>query len=287
MILIDGNNFAWRGHHSAPDLEDGNGMRTGALHVGLMMLAHLASRVERQRMIVLWDGWNYWRKDFMPEYKAHRSVTDEQRELRESVRTQIGIFRSVLVQIGVAQAAHPALEADDLAGIISQRVGDGEEVLLASSDKDWFQLLGDGITQVRKWSATEWDEWDASRVIAEFGVPPGRWAEFLALTGDKVDNIPKVRKGVGPVSARKLLMGDSGLDVHLTQEELFAFKENLRVTELLREMPYGDSLRETMVVPSLDDEDTRWERLTRILDAHQLDAVKLARRELWDLGKWR
>lgn len=78
MIILDGPNLTYRAHSANPG-PSWNGMATGALHTGLTMLAALPRVIERQQLVVAWDGRNSWRKQILPEYKANRVANEEAR----------------------------------------------------------------------------------------------------------------------------------------------------------------------------------------------------------------
>lgn len=283
MLILDANNWLWRSHWGSAELE-ADGQLTGAIHTGLNSLARLPSLFPRQGLVLAWDGANVWRKEVMPEYKANRRRTAEEQSLADAIYAEADILRDILCQIGVTQVRADTLEADDWAGILTERakLREGCDVTLLSSDKDWFQLLGPGVKQVKAWTGGEFDIWDAERVEREHGVAPERWAEFLALTGDSVDNIPKVRRGLGPKRGAAMLA--KGLD--LTEEETLQYGLNLRVTGVLRELPESMDWR-AYTIRSDDPAEERWERFSVLLETYQLYALYAVRSDLWALGGWR
>ena len=96
-------------------------MPTGALHTGLTMLAALPRVLERQQLVVAWDGRNPWRKQIRTEYKANRVANEEDRRVRDGVFRQMQVALDIIETIGVAPVYHEQLEAEDWAGILSAR----------------------------------------------------------------------------------------------------------------------------------------------------------------------
>ena len=283
MVILDGPNLAWRAAHAARDLETTDGRPSGVLHAGLMMLSRLPHLLEPDRLIIAWDGDSLWRKEILPEYKMNRRRTDAERAFAVQVHSQIVFFKEALRAIGVAQVRHSTLEADDWAGIIAARIPQDESLTLLSSDKDWFSLLDGRTRQIRKWKSDELDVWTADRLVREYGVGPDRWPEFLALTGDVSDNIPKVRKGIGPATARKML--EAGFT--LVGEEKRTFKRNLKITRLLDKLPDGAQMQSCLTVPDMSREKRRLRAFNALIDVFELSAVRSAQRDLWSLGEWR
>lgn len=286
MILIDANNLVWRAHHAGMGLSS-KGRPTAVLHVGLSMVASLPDLLKPSQILFLWDGGVSWRKKVLPCYKANR---DHSSSDRREVFTQIAIFRAVLTDIGVDQIQVEGLEADDLAGILTDlSIQKDKDVTLVSGDKDWFQLLGPKVVQLKGWKGKKVDLWTSERLKKEYGISSTEWDVFLALTGDSVDNIPKVRKGLGPVGARKLLLEQSPGNLRamrgvLTDVEFQTFSTNLQVTRVLREYPMK-RLREGHVRGVQNNHS--WNRLEKLLINYDLLELYKDRGRLWEVGKWK
>jgi len=279
MILVDGPNFTWRAHHVGKELRS-KGRLTGVLHVGLGMLASMTDLFEEQRIIFLWDRSPSFRKAIYPEYKANRDYGDDNEE-RTAVYAQVDIFRQVLGYIGVWQLEREEHEADDLAGIVSSTHHSQRPITLISSDKDWFQLLrGEHIVLVRGWKGKTLDRWTAERVFKEHGVPAGRWHEYTALKGDEGDNIPNIRRGIGPVAAKKILAGK----MIMTPAEEAVYQRNLQLTTIRRK---ADGWKLGLEVETGERSEQSWLKLENTLDEYELYSVFNERRKLWIIGKWK
>jgi len=283
MLLVDGNNFLWRAHHVSQDLSS-NGVLTGALHVGLSMLIGMADLFPPQRVVFLWDAHPSWRKKIYPDYKGNRS--EGSNEEREAVHHQMELFRYVIRHVGIWQIQREGLEADDLAGILvtgnrAMAKFLNERLTLISSDKDWFQLLDveETVDQIRGWKGKELDRYTATRVLEKYEVPVDRWAEYLALVGDEGDNIPNVYRGMGPVTAKKIINGEKKMDPKGEKQ----YQTNLLLTRILRDA------KDWSLVGGIDT-GTRTRNglmlVEQVLDKYELHSVWQNRRRLWEIGGW-
>ncbi len=271
MIAIDGPNFCWRAHHSGKELKS-RGRPTGSLFVSLLMLSHLPDLFEPQRVVFLWDDTRCWKKEKFPEYKANRAEMDQTE--RTAVHKQIDIFRQVLKDVGTAQVQEEGLEADDLAGLLIKK--ENKPVILVSSDKDWFQLIRPWVTLVRGWSGKKLETMDAKGVTAKYGVHVLDWPKYQALVGDKGDNIPKVKVGMGPVTARMVLGGT----VKLTVEERQRFTRNLWLTSILTETKRGPNIDIPKRLKS------GWAKLESVIEYYEMFDLWTRRRQIWAVGGW-
>lgn len=150
-------------------------------------------------LIVVWDGGlSGERMELLPEYKAQRP------EMPPDLRDQLDQICGYLEAAGVAQYRGDGIEADDYIASLARHVAaDGWSVVIASSDKDFMQLVSDriGLLNPNDKSGTVWGR---KQVLAKTGIEPGQVLDWLALMGDAVDNIPGV-PGVGPKTAADLL----------------------------------------------------------------------------------
>lgn len=274
MILIDGNNLAWKSYYAAPLLQS-RGRSTGVLHCGLTMLLHIAEFVEPDRVVFLWDSPSKsWRSAIYPLYKQNRKTDPF---VRKSVHRQIVIFKEILDLLGISHLTVSGLEADDLAGCFSN--GTNHKYILVSGDKDWFQLLTSNVRILRGWDGKNADWWDAARLEKEYGFSPKLWPYYLALIGDKVDNIPNVRRGMGPVTAKRLLVGGEKF-LGLNNEEMDIFKRNIKLTMILRSSP------KAMLPDPVRRPHEGWVKLSGILRDYELHDVRTRMIKLFDIGGW-
>ncbi len=197
LVLVDGSSFLYRAFHAMPDLRTALGEPTGALRGMIHMLARLEKAFPATHRAFVLDapGPNF-RDALYPDYKAHRPA------MPEALAAQLDTLKALVPLLGWPLLQVPGVEADDvIATLTHQARARGWEVVIASGDKDLTQLVAPGVI----WVDTMRDEvLDEAGVNAKFGVPPARIPEWLALVGDKVDNIPGV-PGCGEKTASKWL----------------------------------------------------------------------------------
>lgn len=225
-LLIDGMNIA-HASNSGAVLTSGT-QQTQAIYGSIRTIRKTVSTFKGLKPVVMWDGPMNWRKGFFPEYKANRDkppVTKHEidsAKRREALKSQLPILKEGLRYLGVPQVIAMNLEADDLAGILSRRyAGQGHKVLLISGDRDWHQLVRDGVGQydpIREFMLTKTsfsdkvgyekvtkDKATGAETKEWRGCPsPAAYVECKALMGDAGDNIPGVG-GVGEKGAIELV----------------------------------------------------------------------------------
>lgn len=188
-----------------PDLQDHDGNPTHAVYGFARLLADLIERRRPQYLAVAFDesrGTGH-RTRLFPAYKANREPAPPE------LKRQFALCREFCRHIGVAEYASPDYEADDLIGTLAARArASGLRVTVVSRDKDLSQLVGPGDVF---WDYSEAIEYRYHDIAARFGVRPEQMADYLALTGDSVDNIPGV-PGVGPKTAAALMGRFASLD---------------------------------------------------------------------------
>lgn len=272
MILVDGNNFCWRAHWAGHGLES-DGRPTAVMHVGISMLAGMARVVKPQRIIFLWDyPGKSWRAGIYPEYKANRAKMQVD---RTSVYSQIDTFKTFLSAIGIRQLTVDGLEADDLAGCLSAVF---EDVILVSNDTDWYQLLRFGVTILRNWKGKQAEWMDVDKLRVESGIGSEDWPVFLALSGKSSNNIPNVRRLLGPETAKKM-MKKGDVQAQLSDAEQEIFKRNLSLCTILRKPPEG-------VHFILRKAERDWGEMCRIMMEYDLVRLWDMRKVIWKIGEW-
>ncbi len=204
MLLVDGSSFLYRAFHAMPDLRNREGFPTGAIYGVLNMLRKLRHDHPADYSLCVFDAkGKTFRDDWYPEYKAHRpAMPDDLARQTEPLHRAIAASGwNLLMQEGV--------EADDVIGTLArQATRDGARCIVATGDKDLAQLVNEHVTLVNTMNN---ERLDVPGVNAKFGVPPERIVDYLALTGDAVDNVPGVEK-VGPKTAVKWLTQYGTLD---------------------------------------------------------------------------
>ncbi len=204
IVLVDGSSYVYRAFHALPMLTTSDGRNTGAVRGVISMLRRLVKDYPESPVVVVFDAkGKTFRDDMFPEYKAHRPPMPD--ELRE----QIEPIHEIVKAMGLPFLCEPGVEADDVIGTLARQASEqGREVVISTGDKDMAQLVNEHITLVNTMTDSVLDE---QGVQEKFGIPPSLVIDFLALMGDKVDNIPGV-PGVGEKTALALLQGLGGLE---------------------------------------------------------------------------
>ncbi len=205
---VDASYFIFRAYHSMPpDMVDGAGNATHALYGFARFLSDLLETVRPQRISVAFDtalrGEHSYRNAIYPAYKANREPAPADLE------RQFALCREFCRHLGVAEFASPAYEADDLIGTLARRSREaGLRNVLVTRDKDLSQLIRAGDVF---WDYPANVRYAYADIEPRFGAEPERIADFLALTGDPVDNIPGV-PGIGRKTAAELFSTFRSLD---------------------------------------------------------------------------
>lgn len=204
IILVDGSSYVYRAFHALPPLTNSAGRNTGAVRGVISMLRKLVQTYPESPVAVVFDAkGKTFRDDIFKEYKAHRPPMPD--ELRE----QIEPIHELVKAMGLPFLCVEGVEADDVIGTLAVQASEaGLPVVISTGDKDMAQLVDERVTLVNTMNDTVMD---VEGVKTKFGVPPELIIDFLALMGDKVDNIPGV-PGVGEKTALALLQGLGGLD---------------------------------------------------------------------------
>lgn len=210
VYLIDASVYVFRAWYALPDhVRDEEGNPTNALYGFARLLCELLERRRPAYAAAAFDAslGGGFRARLYPPYKANREPAPPQ------LKRQFELCREFCRHLGVAEFASAEYEADDLIGSLAVRVRrEGLRVTIVTRDKDLAQLIGPGDVY---WDYGGDAEYRYEEIAARFGVRPERMADFLALTGDAVDNVPGV-PGVGPKTAAALLAAFGSL------EELYA-----------------------------------------------------------------
>jgi 5'-3' exonuclease len=199
VYLIDASVYVFRAWHSMPpDINDADGNPTHALYGFARFLNDLIERRRPERVGVAFDESlsSSFRQKIYPPYKANREPAPVE------LKRQFALCREYCRHLGVAEYASPEFEADDLIGTLAARArSEGFKVTVVSRDKDLSQLIEPGDVF---WDYSDGAEYRYEHIAARFGVAPERMADYLALAGDAVDNIPGV-PGIGRKTAAALM----------------------------------------------------------------------------------
>ncbi|KWU02403.1 DNA polymerase I [Vibrio toranzoniae] len=204
LILIDGSSYLYRAFHAYPGTMSNGDIPTNAVYGVVNMLRSMMRQFASDRMAVIFDAkGKTFRDDMYPEYKANRPP------MPDDLRCQIEPLHNVIRAMGLPLISIPGVEADDVIGTLaSQASAMGMPVLISTGDKDMAQLVDDNVTLINTMTNVVMDR---EGVIEKFGIPPELIIDYLALMGDKVDNIPGV-PGVGDKTATALLQGIGSIE---------------------------------------------------------------------------
>jgi DNA polymerase-1 len=211
LLIVDGHAYAYRAFHAIRELRSPDGRPTNAIYGFVKMLEKMRQSVAPTHLIVVWDGGlSAERVAKLPEYKAQRP------EMPADLRPQLDGIVSYLTAVGMAQYREDGVEADDYIACLARLAETaGWSVVIASSDKDFMQLVSDRIGLLNPNDKTG-AVWTGNQVTAKTGVAPAQVADWLALMGDTVDNIAGV-PGVGPKTAAELLKQFGSIDAMLAR----------------------------------------------------------------------
>ncbi|WP_311065404.1 DNA polymerase I [Halomonas sp. DWK9] len=202
IVLVDGSSYLYRAFHALPPLTTSTGQPTGAVKGVINMLKRLIKDYPDSPMAVVFDApGKTFRDDLYSEYKSHRPP------MPDDLRSQIKPLHACVKALGLPLLCIEGVEADDVIGTLAHHATQaGRDAVISTGDKDMAQLVNRHITLVNTMKEETLDE---AGVEEKFGLPPALIIDFLALMGDKVDNIPGV-PGVGEKTAIGLLQGMGG-----------------------------------------------------------------------------
>lgn len=271
--------MAYRAFYAMPALNAGDGVATQALFGFIRLSRQTVDQWKPTHLAAVFDGGlPESRLKLCPEYKAQRAP------MPDELRSQLPLMNDYLDCAHIARLRVDGQEADDVMATLAVRARDrGFNVLLATSDKDMYQLVDERVALVLP--ARKQERFGPEAVAAKTGVPPTRIVDWLALVGDHADNIPGV-PGVGPKTAAQLIALADSL------EDLWAEPERIRQPALREKITGARALVErnrAMVrlntqlegLPSLDDLTAQPEDLDRLdafLERFDLHSLKRASR---------
>ncbi|EIV8496101.1 DNA polymerase I [Vibrio vulnificus] len=247
LILIDGSSYLYRAFHAYPGTMSNGDIPTNAVYGVVNMLRSMMRQFASDRIAVVFDAkGKTFRDDMYPEYKANRPP------MPDDLRCQIEPLHQVIKAMGLPLIVIEGVEADDVIGTLAYQASQqGMPVLISTGDKDMAQLVDDNITLINTMTNVVMDR---EGVIEKFGIPPELIIDYLALMGDKVDNIPGV-PGVGDKTATALLQGIGGLSKlydHLDDIAALAFRGSKTMAQKLVDNKDNASLSYQLATIKLD-----------------------------------
>ena len=219
LYLIDGNSYVYRAYYAIRDLSNSRGFPTNAIYGFTNMLLKIIREKKPDGIVVSFDSpVPTERHKIYEEYKAQRPETPG-----DLVR-QLPYIRKIIAAFNIKIFEIPGYEADDILGTIAQKgASEGLDVFIVTGDKDMLQIVNE---KIKVYDPMKDKVFDQQYVTEKFGLKPERIPEFMALTGDAVDNIPGI-KGVGEKTARELLTQFHNLE-HMLNNPTKIKKEKLR-----------------------------------------------------------
>ncbi|MGB0205626.1 MAG: DNA polymerase I [Neptuniibacter sp.] len=205
LILVDGSSYLYRAFFASQqaDLRNSAGIPTGAIRVVTSMLRSLIKQYPESPVAVIFDAkGKTFRDEIYSDYKAQRPP------MPDDLRSQVEPIHNIIKAMGFPLIVEDGVEADDVIGTMAREASAlGIDTLISTGDKDMAQLVDQHVTLINTMTDTLMD---IEGVKEKFGIPPELIIDYLALMGDKVDNIPGV-PGVGEKTALALLQGIGGL----------------------------------------------------------------------------
>ncbi|MFD2165705.1 DNA polymerase I [Thalassotalea euphylliae] len=280
LILVDGSSYLFRAYHVPylQALSTADGHPTGAITGVLNMIKSLQKDYPNGNIVVVFDAkGKTFRNDLYPEYKANRPP------MPDDLRCQIAPLHEMIAAMGFPLLVIEGVEADDVIGTLAKQASEaGIETVISTGDKDMAQLVTPHVRLINTMTGVEMDE---AGVVEKFGIKPDQIIDYLALMGDKVDNIPGVTK-CGPKTAVKWLTEHGTLDNVIANADSVKGKigENLR--DALEQLPLSYELATIKCDVELEQDATTLgpvdkdiDKLTELFTQYEL------RRHLADLKK--
>ena len=211
LILVDGNNYAYRAFYAIPNLSNSKGSPTNAIFGFTNMLLKLLRDQSPQYMAIVFDMKGPTiRQDMFKDYKANR------KPMPDLLRPQFDYIKRIVRGFSIPVLEKGGFEADDIIGTLARRFSTEDlQIVIASGDKDLMQLVTENITMIDTMKNVVYNR---EEVQKRFGVEPEKVAEILGLMGDVSDNIPGV-PGIGPKGAMRLIEQFGSIEEILSHPE--------------------------------------------------------------------
>jgi DNA polymerase I len=225
LLVMDGDSFAHRAYHAIPKSIRRKDGGPGNMIVGFSnMLMRLWQDERPRNVLVAWDSLE------TPTYRHEAlAVYQSGREFEEELLEQLALLPPLVASAGLAVAKAPGYEADDFLGAaVTAEEDAGGTVLVATSDRDAFQLASERTTILQPVRGQSPTRIGPAEVRERYGVDPEQVPDFIALRGDPSDRIPGA-KGVGPKTAADLLGRYGSLEAMLEEGRFSAEAEALRI----------------------------------------------------------
>ena len=252
VVIIDGHALIFRSYFAFQNLSNSKGLSTNAVFGFLKSLLRiLKEEGEYDATVVAFDApAKTFRHEQYADYKAGRAP------IPEDLPHQIDTIKEMVRVMGLYQIEQAGLEADDLIGTMAKRCeAKGYKVEIVTSDRDSYQLVNENIT-VRGLDKT--DRYGPDEVFKKYGVRVDQWVDYRSLTGDSSDNIPGA-KGIGPVSAQKLLQKYDTLEFILNNLDTIEPKgQAQKIKDSLEDVKFSKELSCIITDADIEIAPERW-----------------------------
>jgi len=234
LYLVDGSSYLYRAYHALPKLTNSAGEPTGALLGVANMLRRLLKDADSENIAVVFDAKGpTFRHEMYEQYKANRPP------MPSELQQQVEPIHEIVRLLGLPLIQVPGVEADDVIGTLATRAAaEKMDCIISTGDKDMAQLVNDHVSLINTMTDTHMD---TDGVLDKFGVRPDQIVDFLALTGDKADNIPGVEK-CGPKTAAKWLTQWQNLEGVMANADDVKGKIGEYLREALEILPLSQDL---------------------------------------------
>ena len=226
IFIIDGNAIVYQSYYAflKANLQTKDGMPIGALYGFIRKIFNILKKYKPEYFIVTFDSrGKKERHKIYEDYKANR------KKMPDELFEQFKLIKEFLKIANIKTIEVEGYEADDVIGTLAEKLKDKLYVVVYTPDKDMLQLIDDNIV-ILKSGRKDDVLYDKEQFFQKYNFPHTRFVDYLAITGDSIDNIPGV-KGLGPVGAKKLLAQFSSIEEMLANNEKI---KNPRVKKLMQ-----------------------------------------------------
>ena len=289
VLIIDGMNTFIRSFAAIPTMDE-NGNHIGGVTGFLKSVGYVTRKFKPSRVYVIFDGkgGSKRRRDIYPDYKLGRKpltrlnrtydMTTEKDE-QDLMRYELVIVAKALMKLPITTITLDHVEADDIISYIAQHVVEnGGESIIYSTDKDFLQLVGDGI---KVWNPVRKKTYIPEIVVEDYEIHPNNFLLYRALTGDTSDNLPGI-KGLGMKTLLKIVP-EFVTEQHLTFDDVIDAAENSKLKVASRIVDEQESIKRNIKLMSLRSvmisDNNKMKILNKInrpqLSLHKYDLTKL------------
>ena len=283
LILLDGTAYLYRAFHALPPLTNKKGENTGAIHGFLKALNKILEDFSPEHIGIVFDakGKNFRHKIYS-EYKANRS------KMPDELSEQIPKLYEILDLLGFPPIIVEGVEADDVIGTLSNKYKKNKNIKIFSGDKDFAQLVDSNVVIINPVSL---DIMDERAVKKKFDIEAKNIIDYLALVGDKSDNIPGI-PGVGAKTASRLINQFGNIEKIISSKDLISGKvgdairqniDQLKLSKILATIKQDVNL--DISLENLVKRDENRKELLKIYQRLELNSLLKDKRETDKLEK--